>query len=181
MTMLRMLAFKPSVQATQITPMTGPSPSSISTIQPASSVTVTTVGKVLAQPLHAVTSNSEALDWRQLLPTLGLSGMSYALASNCTLVKYTDNKMELALSTQHEPMLNTKLKARIEEALRQALKRSVVLEIKVTDADLFTPVKQQRQEEEKRLQQATEAILQEPQVKQLIELCDATVDVSLLN
>ena len=61
--------------------------------------------------------NKEAINWRHLLSQLELSGMTYALASNCTLEKIEENKILLALSKNHAPMLNQKLKERIQKTL----------------------------------------------------------------
>lgn len=119
-------------------------------------------------------------EWREILPKLELSGMSYALAANCTLSQLTDQKAILALSINHQPMLNPKLKERIEEAICRYLKRPVVLEIKITSDNLVTPMKQEKSEHEQKVNAAKESILQNPAVKKLLEMYDATVDVALI-
>lgn len=178
MTMLRMLAFKPGLGAVENTPKpvsvaVKPSPlipSSVLPQQEKKSVSVTA-----AAPL------TDPGEWRVMLPKLELSGMAYALASNCTLEKISGNKVELALAASHQPMLNAKLKERLAEALSRHLGLPIQLDITTTSAELLTPVKQQQQEHGQRLTSARQAIMQNPQVKKFIEMYDATVEVSLVS
>lgn len=130
---------------------------------------------------QATEETEKAQEWRQLLPKLELSGMAYALASNCSLAKWSGNQMELELASCHQPMLNQKLKNRIVEALTRYLKKPIQLEIKMTSTDISTPIKQQQDERKKRLAETTQAIKQNPQIKNLIEMYDATVEVSILD
>lgn len=165
MTMLRMLAFKPQSNVTEVEQSSTENPPEKNDDQ----------GHIVRSPLPTLLS-----EWRELLPKLELSGMAYALASNCTLETITETKVKLALSANQQPMLNQKLKERIADALSRYLKQPIQLEINVTSADLVTPVKQQKHEHDQRLASATQAILQDPQVKKLIEIYDATVEVSLV-
>lgn len=120
------------------------------------------------------------LSWRELLPTLELSGMSYALASNCTLRKMTEENIELTLSVNHKPMLNPKAQERIAEALTRYFKRPMQLSIQLSTDELATPLKQQLTEDEQRLTSAKKAASENSQIKKFIEMYDATIEVSLL-
>jgi DNA polymerase-3 subunit gamma/tau len=137
-------------------------------------------------PTHGVTTegNTRSItaegDWRQLLAKLTLSGMAQALAANCTLVSMTENKMVLALFENHKPMLNQKLQDRIAEALTTHFKRPITLEIILTQETVLTPMKQVENEQRERLAQATESIMQDPRIKKLVDMYDATIEVSLL-
>ena len=55
------------------------------------------------------------------------------------------------------------------------------LTIHVTEEKIITPSKQHQQEKTKQLEQAKQIILEDPQVKQLIETYNASVEVSLVN
>lgn len=120
-------------------------------------------------------------EWREILPKLELSGMAYALASNCTLGKINADKVELILSASHRPMLNPKLKERIKDALGRYLKKTINLDIHLTTNELATPHKQIENEQKAQLAQATDMMMADPQVKKIIELYDATVEVTLGN
>lgn len=162
MSMLRMLAFNPG-------------------IQPATAAPVLAKTETIA-PLAATSAEINAsTDWGVIIAKLGLSGLAQVLAANCTLTKITENKIELALSAQHQPMLNPKLKDRIAEALSNYFKRPINLDINVTTAQILTPLKQEEHEHSQQLAQAKETIMKDPQVKKMIDLYDATVDVSLVD
>lgn len=169
MALLRMLAFNPVTATTLDTPRVIPVVKS--EVPPAT---------IMEQKPEALSPVIQASEWRDMLPELGLSGMTYALAANCTLEKITEQKIILALSVSHQPMLNAKLKDRIEQALNRYFKRTVQLEINVTTTELITPLKQEKSEYEVKLGQAKQTILQDPLVKKLLEIYDATVDVALI-
>ncbi|VVC76172.1 DNA polymerase III subunit tau [Aquicella siphonis] len=163
MTLLRMLAFKPGRPEND-------NPAAPVVSKPDTAPVVTAPRPASASPA----------DWRDILPKLELSGMAYALAANCTLEKISGNKVTLALSVNHEPMLNAKLKERITEALGRYLKQDIQLEIMITEGELITPLKQEQSEHEQKLTRAKQTILQDTQIKKLIDMYDATVEVSLI-
>lgn len=174
MTFLRMLAFQPQSDTFQPQP---------STIQPAKTVTATpnTVEPTPAPtPMPPPSTISANNDWRDILPKLELNGMAYALAANCILENIKDSHVTLTLSHQHQPMLNAKLKDRINEALSRHLKQNTQLTINITTAELLTPVKQQQAEQTEKLTQAKTSILKDDLVKQFVDLYDATVEVTLI-
>ena len=172
MSMLRMLAFKPGAAtarapvASTTKPAHQAQPAAVAAEQPA------------AAPVAAVVSGLP--EWHNILPALGLSGMAYALASNCTLESFSANKVKLVLAANHQPMLNPKLKERLTEALSKHFGQAIQLEIVVSTAALATPVKQQQAHLAQRLETATQSLLQDPNVKQLVDMYDATVEVSLI-
>lgn len=172
MTLMRMLALSPQLD-NHISP-----PNKAPVMQPLLKEEEPAIAAKVTEP--AVLQTPE-IDWRELLQKLGLSGMAYALASNCTLMKNENNKLQLALSSNHQPMLNQKLQNRIEEALSNHFKHAMKLDITITADNLFTPVKQLQQEEAQHLANATETIMQDPQIKKLIEIYDATVEVSIVS
>lgn len=122
------------------------------------------------------------LNWREVLPKLKLTGLAQVLAANCSFIKFMENRLELALGMDHQPMFNPKLKERLNEALNQYFQRDIQLDIKITrEAPLNTPSKQMSEEKAKKLAQAKAQILEDPKVKKMIEIYDATVEVSLLS
>lgn len=168
MAMLRMLAFAPQQQPV-VAPMAAPA--AISSVTP--------IREVASKPATTIANTTSSHDWRQILPKLELSGMAYALASNCVLHKLEGNRVELTLSAKHQPMLNQKLKERIAESLSRHLQQAVQLDITITTEEIETPVKQQQQENEQHLSNTKKSMLNDPKVKQLLEMYDATLEVSL--
>jgi DNA polymerase III subunit gamma/tau len=165
MTLLRMLAFKPGAVLSDAPTM------AINTAKPLTQT---------ATPQSSPTL-SGVPEWREMLPKLELSGMAYALASNCTLQSLNGNKVTLALAANHQPMLNPKLKERLVEALSRHLGQTIQLDITTTADELITPVKLQQHEHEERLASAKQSMIQDPKVKKLIEMYDATVEISLIS
>lgn len=145
MAMLRMLAFKPAAaiedkpdsSALKSTATPAPRAAAKSTPKEPVRETAKEQSPEPATPVAAETSS----EWRDLLPKLELSGMAYALAANCTLENKSANKVTLALSVSHQPMLNPKLKERIAEALGRHFKQPIQLDITTTTTELVTPVK----------------------------------------
>lgn len=173
MTMLRMLAFRPEIgqhQATSVAPPTkaATKPSATKAAKPA----------VKVAPAAAMSQTDK--DWGDILPALGLTGMAYALASNCTLREITEKKVTLVIGENHQAMLSDSLKDRIKDALCIQLDRKVNLDIVATKEELNTPVKQQQKDHAKRLDSAKKDMLSDPRVKELIDTYDATVEVSLV-
>ena len=173
MTMLRMLGCS-SHTPSQTPPIPEQTKSSIlneATSKLSEPQPITTVQPAVATP---------STQWREILPKLELSGMAYALAANCMMKALTENKITLTLSTSHEPMLNQKLKDRLIEALSRYYQQSIQLEIMLTPEELQTPIKQEESEYQQRLQQAKNVMMQDPGVKQFLDIYDASVEVSLV-
>lgn len=179
MTMLRMLAFQPNLNQNE-TQSTNHLPIQPAEIKPAIKEAPVLEKNVNVTPMTDSTVNHHLPEWRDLLPKLELSGMAYALASNCTLKQMMDHKIELALSASHEPMMNAKLKERIAEALSRHLQKPIQLDISITTEELSTPTKLQQHEKEQRLATAKKNISEDPAIKKLIDMYDATVEVSIL-
>ena len=86
--------------------------------------------------------------------------------------------MVLALFIKHQPMLNAKLKDRIRDALTQHFKRPIQLDIIVTAEEQHeTPNKRSTKANEQRVSNIKQSVMQDPQLKQLIEQYGATIEV----
>lgn len=182
MAMLRMLAFKPAVNE-QPQPVKAATPAA----KPAEPVKAAAPSKPVetvkqATPAAPVVNqtSTDTDEWRSILPKLELTGMAYALAANCTLETVNDAKITLALSVSHQPMLNAKLKERLTESLTRYFKKPMQLDVVISNAELNTPIKQEKAESDQRLNAARQTAMQEPKIKQLVEMYDATVEVTLL-
>jgi DNA polymerase-3 subunit gamma/tau len=174
MTLLRMLAFQPGATATITATDTVAAAPQQKKVKPVP------IKETSAAPTHnAMTDTLQ--DWRAMLPKLELAGMAYALAANCILENVKENKVTLALSANHQPMLNPKLRERIEEALTRYFKQPMQLEIVIGAKDIVTPQKLDLDEQNERLNQAKQTVMQNPKVQKLVAMYDATVDVSIQN
>jgi DNA polymerase-3 subunit gamma/tau len=117
-------------------------------------------------------------EWGAILPRLRLTGLAQALAANCTMEKFANDKIDLALSKTHEPMYNKKLAERIEQALTEVFRKPMKLEIKITSNEIHTPAKQQQAEKVTKQSNAVEAIKNDTHVQKLMDMFGATLDVN---
>ncbi|OGT46275.1 MAG: DNA polymerase III, subunit gamma and tau [Gammaproteobacteria bacterium RIFCSPHIGHO2_12_FULL_41_20] len=168
MTLLRMLAFNLQTNDAPTTATTA------KLSRPADPLDTPTT-KIAPANQNSQETTSTSVSWQTLLPKLQLTGLAQALATNCTLCKLTDTKAIFSLATHHQPMLTTKLVERIQQALSQHFNRPLTVDIQLTEDNLYTPLKQHLQEQTERLQEATQKITQDQNVKQLIDLFGATV------
>lgn len=167
MILLRMLAFRPAKISD--TPKTqAPSVNESSTPSPA------LVAPTATPPIEKQIS---LRTWTDILSKLELTGMAYALAANCTLENMLDDKVTLALSVQHEPMCNTKLTARIEQALARYFNKPIQLKVRIVSDEMETPTKHKQKVETTRQTAATDAIKSDADVQKIMDIFNATLDV----
>lgn len=161
MTFIRMLAFQPVTTEVQIP-----------TIKPPSTPTIPKKETPVAT---TVTSAKDTSNWAEILSKLGLSGMAYVLASNCSLSSLTENRVILTLASQHETMLNKKLTTRIEEALVRYLGKPIKLDLKIINLNSDTPIQQQQQEQTAKQSAADAAIQNDSEVQKIMGMFNATL------
>ena len=188
MTLLRMLAFHPRAtterkpsplqQQAQAKTISQPTTSTTSQTTLAPSITKATIPIEQPKPTSQKSQNLTPDNWAQTLNQLGLSGMALALASYCVISHVSDTKIELTLAPTHESLLNKKMIERIEQALVSYLNKPIKLEIKTAIVSLNTPASQQEQKQAERQADATTIIQNDAQVKKMIEIFDATLDLS---
>jgi DNA polymerase-3 subunit gamma/tau len=179
MVMLRMLAFKPAAIANSAAPvkavaaprMAPPAAAPATTTAPAEKMSA--VSKPAAAPLNPTSDN-----WSDILAQLSLTGMTQALAANCALEKMTDNRIELALSAKHQPMLNANSQERMEEALTRYFNKPISVQITISTAELNTYAKQHEEAQKTRHASAVEAITTDNQVQKIMDVFGATLDMN---
>jgi DNA polymerase-3 subunit gamma/tau len=173
MLMLRMLAFRP-LEGLKAEPVVMPIRSERKEKKAAAAtalVGVKEIKKENASPVSSVTS-----EWRELLPKLGLTGVAYALALNCTMENLTETHLGLLLAGKYKAMATPKLQERIEQALSRYFNRSLQLSIRITEEEVNSPALQQEQEQKVRHASALEALHQDPGVQKIKALFNATID-----
>lgn len=160
MLMLRMLAFKPEEK----------------------SILPKTPSTTIAAPVSGLPRPAENAglamtgEWSTLIPKLQLTGMAQALATNCILLTNQNNRITLALSPQHKPMLSDKLIERIEQAMTNHFGQPIKLEINVAAEDIHTPAKEQQKEFTEKHATATNTIKNDEYVQKIVDIFGATLD-----
>ena len=172
MTLLRMLAFMP----TALSP-TAPIPADSSAepqrqktaVQPAPYVPAVVAATPLAVQEKPTSSHHSgaALDWGTLLAQIKVQGMARELAKHCTLESFTEGRLVLNLSPQHKQLLDNKVaQKKLETALSDYFAQPLRLEISIGAGSAVTPAAVEQRQQQSRQQQATEAIEQDPFVRE---------------
>jgi len=203
MALLRMLAFKPSLEARANMPVAQVATAASQpmqrqaapvgeTLQTAPSMPVQTAPETVAAPVSAsavalavapaaapaaVSSAPIQFDgnWTGLVEALDLRGMVKQLAVNCTLQEKSSTEVKLVLSKQNEQLLNPAMQKKLEEALCTCLQQKLKLHIELGDQQVESPAKTTARNQAERQQSAEDKIHQDPMVQALKDNFNAEV------
>lgn len=188
MVILRLLAFHPKAQSlavaspkpvsAQVQTKTSPL-APISPKVPAASAAASPVAQAKPEipkgPQEAPLALNSA-NWREIVGKLELAGLAQALAMNCDIAQVSEVKLELLMAASYKPMLNQRLQERIELALAQYLGKKLSISFNATEEEVSSPAKQKAAEDELRRASALESLQQDPGVKKIQSLFNATLD-----
>lgn len=194
MTLLRMLAFTPAalgspaaapVRSAAVTPkvMQAAAPEAVYAKVVTAKPLETKVAeanlpdqKSVAQPAVKI-SGSEQFDWNVLLGQLNVQGMARELAKNCVMESFVDGKICLSLEPQHKQFMSNKMaQDKLQAALSDYFSQTVRLQLSVGEVgETATPAVVERQEKQTRQQAATDAISQDPFVREVQTQLDAQI------
>jgi len=94
------------------------------------------------------------VSWSKIVENLGIQGISYSLASNCSIKNITHESIVLNLSQQHEGIATDTVKQKLEKALQKYFNKDISLVLRFSSQDIETPAKTKDQEIEKKQVQA---------------------------
>ncbi len=161
MTLMRMLAFMPT-QAAGVTPGVRAAP--VAAVPTAAAPPAPTYA---AAPAPARANASGQLDWGVLLGQLNVQGMARELAKNCTLGSFVDGHLLLNLAPQHKHLLSNKIaQDKLQAALADYFAQPVKLSVAVGAESTATPAAVEQRVKQTRQQQAVDAIMQDPFVRE---------------
>ncbi|BCX89173.1 DNA polymerase III subunit gamma/tau [Methylomarinovum tepidoasis] len=137
------------------------------------------VRKPAAAGAPAVQEETPAPDalpvWNDLVQRMRLPGMVQELAHHCVLEKLEGDRCELVLDPAFEHLASDRLKARLAEALAEALGWPVKLTIRIGEVNQETPAAVREREQTARQQAAERAIAGDETVKLIMETFDARI------
>jgi DNA polymerase-3 subunit gamma/tau len=183
MTLLRMLSFTPTVGGdTKFS--TVPEPGSTKQNKPAGKVTQKTVDKAIDKPQEKplvsadesqAVKNNHSLDdlnmgsevWPVLIEDLGLQGVSYSLASNCSVESVAEETITLHLAQQHEGIATKGARQRLEKALQEYFASEITLKFDISVNELETPARKKDRVREKIQSEAEKSAEEDAAVKAL--------------
>ena len=128
------------------------------------------------EPLPAAQPASGlAAEWLELFPRLGLSGMTGSIGANCSLIEAEGDNWLLHLDPGQSALFNATQQRRLNDALNQALGRTLNLRIEVIKPEQETPAQAAARKRAERQRLAEESIANDPVVRHLIEHFGASV------
>lgn len=123
-------------------------------------------------------ADSKALSpsaWPEFAQSLNVTGFAREVVMNSVLISYRRKVVELAVDQSCSHLLNDKRKALIHKAFSEMLGDAVKLRMSVGELSEKTPQQRIQQKNDENLQKAENSIINDPNVKQLIETLDASI------
>jgi DNA polymerase-3 subunit gamma/tau len=119
-------------------------------------------------------------DWHALVARLPLSGMAKQLAQHCELSERTETMIRLRLAPVHRHLLGKPQQDKLQAELQAWYKRPLRLEIDVAEVASETPAERSRNQQRERQDRAIASIEQDPFVRDVVDLFDASIDESTI-
>ena len=193
MTLMRLVAFRPETEAPKrAAPLRAPTlaPSvRKSAPVPAAAPAVAEVRAELQaaapekprfeEPLAAFAAPEASVgnhDWHDISAQLRLVGMARQLAHHCELAGIDQHTVTLRLPPLHKHLLSPPAQAKLQSELENHFGRSLRLQIQIEHAAGETPVARSNNIKRERQERAVAAIEEDPFVREVVELFDATIN-----
>ena len=174
MTLLRLHAFRP--ERIGPAPAASPRPAAVASPRATSAAPAATTPALPAAKLPAAVEKASATDWHELVGRL--PGMARQLAQHCELVERGTTLVRLRLTPAHKHLQSHQEK--LQAALRELWGADLRVEISVGDPDAETPAAKRQSNEKARQDRAVASIEQDPFVRDVVDLFDASIDESTI-
>ena len=194
MTLMRLVAFRPETEAPKrAAPLRAPTlapsvrksaPAPVAASLPPAPVAPVSPAARESEPRSTYSASvGETLppgeDWHEIVAQLALGPMPRQLAQNCELVGLDQGSIKLRLAADKESLLKTvgTTQVKLQEALSQYYGRSLRLTVELAAAVAGeTPALRKENIRREQQEEATAAIDNDPFVRQMVEIFDATKD-----
>ncbi len=189
MTLLRLHAFRPDTGSGQraAAPAAAPAravPRPAAPAAPAAPAPAAAVPSPVPAPAQVPRPQAAASagddEWHSLIGRLSLVGMAKQLAQHCELVAVADGEVTLRLPPAHKHLQGKAQQDKLQSELQDHYGRPVRLVIEVAEAAGETPAERTKNERRERQERAVAAIEQDPFVREVIDLFDASIDESTI-
>lgn len=184
MTLLRMLAFTPGTNATQLKPPGSLPPVAVvsTPVTPVVPVTPSRPPNTVVQPSSAPVikpadepPSTEAAQWLQIATTLKVNPMVREMAMHSVLRLLDDTAVHLELSSSCKNLLSEERRSNLQTALQQHLGKPVRLTINIGESREATPAAQLLRQQQQRLASAQAAISNDTNVQKIVETFAAQI------
>ncbi len=119
-------------------------------------------------------------DWHALVAGLPLTGMAKQLAQHCELSERSESAIRLRLSPVHKHLLGKPQQDKLQAELQSWAGRPLRLEIDVAELESETPAQRSHNKQRVRQERAIASIEQDPFVREVVDLFDASIDESTI-
>ncbi len=171
MILLRMLAFRPvepsSAEPKAATPSSKPDKTAASRPAPETQSRPASAGAPGEKREAAPSGKTDLRDWHQILPQLGLGGLSSQLAAHCTVKSWQNDELVLALGSEGAALAGTMAEKKLHTALENYLGRSLKMCVQVEDLGEETPAQAAERKQREAQAAAIDALQNDPVVKEL--------------
>ena len=114
-------------------------------------------------------------NWPGFAEELGVTGFAREVVMNSVLQAYENNLIKLGVDESCSHLVNDKRKTLIQSAFVEALGTDVELKLNVAEFDEKTPQQLNQQKKDENLQKAENSIMNDPNIKELIDTLDASI------
>ncbi len=128
----------------------------------------------------AATAGKSEDDWHSLVAQLQITGMAKQLAQHCELADRNDGAIRLRLAPVHRHLLGKAQQDKLQSELQNHFGRPLRLEIDVAEPATETPAERSRSAQRERQEKAIASIEQDPFVRDVVDLFDASIDESTI-
>lgn len=132
------------------------------------------------QTQSRVTPAGAGDDWHARVDTLSLTGMARQLAQHCELSELSEAAIRLRLSPVHKHLLGKVQQDKLQAELESHFGRPLRLSIDIAEPASATPAERNRNAQSERQERAIAAIEQDPFVRDVVDLFDASIDESTI-
>jgi DNA polymerase III subunit gamma/tau len=133
----------------------------------------------VAQPAPRAAPRAAAAgadDWEQMVERMGLSGATRQLARHCSYDGRAGGVVRLSIDPAHEILATSAQQERLREALSRHFGETMRLQLDLKKPTVETPAEREQRAAAERQRQAEHAIEEDPLVREMQKVFDATVD-----
>jgi DNA polymerase III subunit gamma/tau len=134
------------------------------------------VAQPAARPAPRAAAAAGAEDWEQMVERMGLSGATRQLARHCSYDGRAGGVVRLSIDPAHEILATSAQQERLREALSRHFGETMRLQLDLKKPTVETPAEREQRAAAERQRQAEHAIEEDPLVREMQKVFDATVD-----
>ena len=117
-------------------------------------------------------------NWHEVVAKLGAAGILKQLVEHSAFVNVADQQVSLAIASSHTAMLTAEREQQLQEKLSAYFSEKIKLVIEQAQVDIETPAARSGREQQERQAEAESSILNDDNVKNIMESFNARVDMN---